>query len=234
MLGKTDLSGRAVLISGATGGLGEVATRQFLDAGAVVAGISRSWQGKNLPPGQFFAIEADLTSPSGADSAVQQAASHLGRIDVVLHLMGGFAGGKPVHQTDDATWHRMLDLNLNSAFYLARAAMPRLIESQSGRIIAVGSRAAVDAPARSSAYNVSKAAVLALIRTIAAEGRPHGVTANAVLPGTIDTEANRAAMPGSDFSKWVRPESIANLLLWLASEASGDVSGALIPMYGRS
>jgi Dehydrogenases with different specificities (related to short-chain alcohol dehydrogenases) len=234
MLGKTDLSGRAVLISGATGGLGKVATRQFLEAGAVVAGISRSWQGKDLPPGQFFPIEADLSSPSGADSAVQQAASHLGRIDVVLHLMGGYAGGRLVQETDDATWRRMLDLNLNSTFYLARAAMPRLIESQSGRIIAVSSRAAVDAPARSSAYTVSKAGVLALIRTIAAEGKAHGVTANAVLPGTIDTEANRAAMPGADFSKWVKPESIANLLLWLASEASGDVSGALIPIYGRS
>ena len=148
--------------------------------------------------------------------------------------MGGYAGGRLVQETDDATWRRMLDLNLNSTFYLARAAMPRLIESQSGRIIAVSSRAAVDAPARSSAYTVSKAGVLALIRTIAAEGKAHGVTANAVLPGTIDTEANRAAMPGADFSKWVKPESIANLLLWLASEASGDVSGALIPIYGRS
>jgi NAD(P)-dependent dehydrogenase (short-subunit alcohol dehydrogenase family) len=126
----------------------------------------------------------------------------------------------------------MLDLNLNSAFYIMRAALPVLVAAGRGRIVAVGSKTAVEPVAKLSAYGVSKAGLVALVRTIALELRGTGVTANAVLPSVIDTPANRAADPSADFSRWVAPESIAGLILWLASSAAADVNGAVIPIYG--
>jgi len=147
--------------------------------------------------------------------------------------VGGFAGGQTVAATDDATWQRMLDMNLNSAFYAMRAALPALLAAGRGRIVAVGSKTAIEPVATLSAYGVSKAGLVALVRTLALELKGTGITANAVLPSVIDTPANRAADPGADFSKWVAPESIAKLILWLASDATADVNGAVIPILGR-
>ena len=127
----------------------------------------------------------------------------------------------------------MIDLNLNAAFYCARAALPAMIEARYGRIVAIGSKTAVEPVATLAAYGASKAALVALVRTIALEVKRSGVTANVVLPSVIDTPANRAANPGTDFSRWVTPESIARLLLCLASEAAADVNGAVVPIYGR-
>jgi NAD(P)-dependent dehydrogenase (short-subunit alcohol dehydrogenase family) len=126
----------------------------------------------------------------------------------------------------------MLDLNLNAAFHAMRAVLPVLRAAGQGRIIAVGSRTALEPAARLSAYGVSKAALVALVRTCALELKSTRITANAVLPGVIDTPANRAADPAADFSKWVAPQSIARLILWLASDAACDVNGAAIPIYG--
>lgn len=224
-----ELTGQVVLITGANGGLGAAVTRAFLEAGAQVAAASRA--GSVPEPGPFE-IRADLTAPPEAARVVQAVRARFGRLDVLLHLVGGFEGGTPVAQTDDGVWNRMLDLNLNSAFYMARAALPGMIEAGGGRILAIGSRTAVEPVATLSAYGVSKAALVALIRTIALEVKGTRITANAVLPSVIDTAANRAANPAADFSRWVRPESIARLLLWLASEAAADVNGSVIPIYG--
>jgi NAD(P)-dependent dehydrogenase (short-subunit alcohol dehydrogenase family) len=217
-----ELTGRVVLITGATGGLGKAVTRAFFDAGAEVAEVSRD--------GPFA---ADLTKPAEAERAVNTVRERFGRLDVLLHLAGGFEGGTPVAETTDAVWNRMFDLNVHAAFYVARAALPAMIEAGYGRIVAIASKTAVEPMATLAAYGASKAALLALIRTIALEVKRSGVTANAVLPSVIDTPANRAADPHADFSRWVAPESIARLLLWLASEGAGDVSGAAIPIYGR-
>jgi NAD(P)-dependent dehydrogenase (short-subunit alcohol dehydrogenase family) len=175
---------------------------------------------------RFVSIQADLSTPEGAAGAVERA----GRFDALIHLVGGFAGGQPITSTDDATWRRMLDINLNSAFYTIRAALPVLLAAGRGRIVAVGSRTAVEPVARLSAYGVSKAGLVALIRTCALELKGTGVTANAVLPSVIDTPANRAADPRADFSQWVSPESIAGLILWLASDAAAAINGAAIPL----
>jgi NAD(P)-dependent dehydrogenase (short-subunit alcohol dehydrogenase family) len=226
-----ELTGQVVLITGASGGLGSAVTTTFLEAGAQVAAVYRS--GTVAEPG-FLGIQADLTDPQEAARVVEAVRTRFGRLDVLLHLVGGFEGGTPVAQTDDRVWNHMLDLNLNSAFYAARAVLPGMIEAGRGRIVAIGSRTAVDPAAGLSAYGVSKAALVALIRTIALEVKSTGITANAVLPSVIDTPANRAANPAADFSRWVRPESIARLLLWLASDAAADVNGALIPIYGRA
>ena len=157
-----------------------------------------------------------------------------GKIDVLAHLVGGFAGGKTVAETEDVTFQRMFELNLNSAFHVVRAVVPHMRKTGSGRIIAIGSRAAENPGAGVGAYSASKAALVSLIRTVALENKDAGITANVILPGTIDTPANRQAMPGSDTSQWVQPTAIASLILWLASDAAKDVTGAAIPMYGRS
>ena len=155
-------------------------------------------------------------------------------VDTLLHLVGGFAGGQPVAETPDETWEKMLDLNLRSAYTIFRAVLPGMLKAGKGRIVAVGARAALDPMANFAAYSVSKAALVALVKTVALEVKDTGVTANVVLPSVIDTPANRAAMPSADASKWVTPESIAGLLVWLTSDAARDVNGAVIPIYGRA
>ncbi len=225
----TELADRAVLITGASGGLGTAVTRTFLDAGAKVAAIAQT-----APSPDVFAITADLTSAADAARAVAAAKQHLECIDVLVHLVGGFAGGTPVAQTSDAIWTRMLDLNLNTAFHTIRAVLPLMIEAGRGRILAIGSRTAVEPAATLSAYGVSKAALVALVRTVALELRNTNVTANIVLPSVIDTPANRAADPKADTSKWVQPDAISRLLLWLASDEAADINGAVIPIYGKA
>jgi len=168
----------------------------------------------------------------GAQSAAENAVKQLGGLDVVVHTVGGFAGGQRVDQTDDATFQRMFNTNLNSAFYLLRAAIPHLRRSRSGRIIAIGSRAVVDPGPGIWAYSASKAALVSLIKTVALENKDVGLTANVILPGTIDTPANRKAMPDADTSPWVQPGNIASLAIWLAGDAGKDVNGAAIPLYG--
>jgi NAD(P)-dependent dehydrogenase (short-subunit alcohol dehydrogenase family) len=225
------MNGRAVLISGASGGLGGAVTRLFLDRGARVAGTARDWRGAAATD-RFLPIEADLGGEDGCRRAVDLTLERFGRIDALVHLMGGFAGGEPVERTSPDTWSKMLHLNLTAAFLLCRAVLPVMRAQGGGRIVAVGSRAGEEPSAGLSAYNVSKAGLHALIRTIAAEVRGAGITANAALPSVIDTPANRAAMPQADPAKWVAPERIAELIAFLASEEAGDINGALIAIYG--
>lgn len=227
----TLLSERKVLITGASGGLGEHVVRAFLDVGARVAGVARQWH--NAPANdRFTAIEAELTSPDGCRYVVERALDAMGGLDTVVHLMGGFAMEGDVQDTRVETLDHMLNLNLRPAFLIFQESIPRFTGGD-GRILAIGSRAGQYPEAGLSAYAVSKAALHALIQTLAAESVKHGYTANAVLPSTIDTAANRKAMPKADFSKWVSPESIAQQLVLLASPAGADVNGALIPVDGR-
>jgi NAD(P)-dependent dehydrogenase (short-subunit alcohol dehydrogenase family) len=153
-------------------------------------------------------------------------------LDVVVHTVGGFAGGPSIAETDDATFRGMFDVNLNSTFYLLRAVLPAMRKTRNGRIIAIGSRAALEPGAGVGAYSASKAAVVSLIRTVAIENKDAGITANVILPGTMDTPANRKAMPNADISKWVQPANVARLIFWLAGDAGKEVNGAAIPIYG--
>ena len=221
------------MVTGASGGLGPAVVEAFLAAGATVAGVARSVKARD-DTGRFVAVSADLTSAVGVQSAVDQTVQKAKGLDVLVHGLGGFAGGQPVHATDDATWDRMMDLNLRSAFLITRAVLPHMLRARYGRIVAVGSRTGLEPSARLSAYGAAKAGLNALIRAIALETTDQGITANVVLPGIIDTEANRKAMPKSDFSRWVPPEKIAQQILWLCSEAASETSGALIPVYGKS
>ena len=146
---------------------------------------------------------------------------------------GGFAGGTPVAGTDDATFERMLDLNLRSAFHILRAVLPVMRASGFGRIVAIGSRAAVEPQPSIAAYSASKSALVSLMRSVAMENKDTAITANVILPGTMDTPANRAADPTADFGKWIDPQQVANLALWLASDAATQITGAVIPVYGK-
>jgi NAD(P)-dependent dehydrogenase (short-subunit alcohol dehydrogenase family) len=225
---------KIVLVTGANGGLGSSVTQAFLDAGAIVIGASRNIRQSEFDSATFTAISADLSSGQGARELIEELLSKFGRLDVLAYTVGGFAGGSAIADTDDPTFQNMFDVNLYSTFYLLRAAIPALRQSQAGRVIAIGSRAAVDPGANVGAYSASKAAMVSLIRTVALENQDVGMTANIILPGTIDTAANRKAMPKADFSKWVQPKSIASLMVWLASEAGKDVNGAAIPVYGSA
>ena len=220
------------LVTGANGGLGTHVTQALLDAGFVVVGLAPKIRQTDFDHPQFTALAATIDSLDAAKKATDTIIARFGRIDVLAHLVGGFAGGQTVADTDDATFQRMFDMNLNSAFHMLRAVIPHMRKAGSGRIIAIGSRAAEAPGPTVGAYSASKAALVSLIRTVALENKDAGITANVILPGTMDTLANRKAMPGADTSTWVQPASVASLIVWLAGDAGKDVTGAAIPVYG--
>ena len=218
-----------VLVTGANGGLGSVVCQAYLATGATVTGAARSWRG-DAP---FRTVSADLVTREGCESMVQQALQS-GPIDALVHLVGAFSGGSPLSETSDEVWDNMMKVNLRAAFCSMRAVLGPMTAAGRGRIVAVGARAAVEPSPKMAAYAVAKAALVALVKNVAAEGKTSGVTANVVLPSIIDTPQNRLAMPKADFARWVAPESIARTLVWLTSDAAADINGAVIPIYGRS
>ncbi|MCC6588482.1 MAG: SDR family NAD(P)-dependent oxidoreductase [Bryobacterales bacterium] len=221
------------LITGAKGGLGTAVTNAFLAAGHTVAGVSRSIQAADFPHPNFVPLPAELSTATEAQHAVDSVRERFGRLDNLIHLVGTWAGGKPVAETPDEMLQSLWQTNVISTFQILRAAIPALRASGHGRIVAAGSRSAVDPTPGSGAYNAAKSAMVALVKTVALEEAQHGITANVVLPGTMDTPANRKAMPNADFSRWAPTESVASLILWLTSEAARSVNGAALPIYGR-
>ena len=226
------MKGKVVLVTGANGGLGTYVTQAFLDAGATVIGTSRKIRQSDFDSPNFAAIPAEISSREGAKVLLDQVVTRFSRLDVLAHTVGGFAGGQSIAETDDATFERMFDLNLNATFHLLRAVLPAMRKTGNARIIAIGSRAAAEPGASVGAYSASKAAMVSLIRTVALENTDAGITANVILPGTMDTPTNRKSMPDADFSKWVQPASVASLMVWLAGDAGKDMNGAVIPVYG--
>jgi len=226
------MDNKVVLITGAKGGLGSFVTQGFLATGATVVGTSRSISQADFLEANFVALPVDFTKAGAVRAAVESMVSRFGKLDLLVHVMGGFAGGQTVAETDDATWEGMRDLNLTSAFYVLRAAIPHLRKSGKGRIIAIGSLAAVEPHAGLGAYVTFKAALTTLVRTVALENKDAGLTANVVLPGTMDTPANRKAMPRADFSKWVQPGDVVDVVLWLADDRAARITGTAIPVEG--
>ena len=224
---------KIALVTGADGGLGLHVTKALLDAGFLVAGLAPKIKQSDFDSPRFTALPATLDTLEAAKRSADAVITKFGQIDVLAHLVGGFAGGTSVAETDDTTFRRMFEMNVDSAFHIVRAVVPHMRNAGAGRIIAIGSRAAESPGAGVGAYSASKAALVSLIRTVALENKDSGITANVVLPGTIDTPANRKAMPGADTSQWVQPSAIASLILWLASDGGKDVTGAAIPVYGR-
>jgi NAD(P)-dependent dehydrogenase (short-subunit alcohol dehydrogenase family) len=236
-----EAGGPVAFISGGAGNLGRAVTRAFLDAGWRVTVALHHTDAKNAldelksaHQGRISTCMLDLTTERGASSAITQTVQWGGRIDAVAHLMGAWHGGAKVGDTTVGVWDAMIATNLTSGFLLANAAIPRMLEGGGGSIVFVSSRAAREQRKGNGAYAVSKAGLIVLAETIAEEYREQGVRANAVLPGTIDTPANRRAMPDADHGRWTPPEEIARVVLFLASSESAAVNGAAVPVYGRS
>ena len=227
-----EMEGRVVLVTGAKGGLGAFVTERFLAAGATVIGTSRSIKQSDFTNPRFTATAVDFSDATAVQAMVDQMISRFGKIDVLAHIIGGFAAGA-IGETDERTWTQMLDLNLISAFHALRAVIPPMRQAQYGRIVAVGSLAATEPHAGLGAYVVSKTALTTLVQTVALENADANITANVVLPGTMDTPANRASMPTADFSKWLKPDDVARLILTLAEENSGLITGTLVPIQAR-
>jgi len=226
------MENQVVIVTGANGGLGTFVTAAFLEAGAQVVGTSRRIDGNAFLHPKFEAIPADLTGPHNAAHLVADTLDKFGKIDALVHTTGGFAGGALLHETDDATWESMLDLNLRVAINILRAVLPPMRKQERGRIVAIGSRAGVEPSPNISAYSATKAALVSLVKTAALENRKLGITANVILPGTIDTDANRRSDPKADRTKWVSPQKLAALAVFLASDEASDITGAAIPVYG--
>lgn len=224
------MDNRIVFISGAKGGLGTFVTQRFLASGATVVGASRSVSKADFPDPNFVPVPVDFTEDKAVRDAVDSAARQFGRLDALIHVMGAFAGGSSIADTDNATWRQMQDLNLTAAFYVLRAAIPHLRKTGAGRIVAIGSLTAAEPYPNLGAYVIFKAALVTLVRTIAIENKDAGLTANVVLPGTMDTPANRKAMPGRDFSKLLKPKDVADLVVWLADENARHITGMAIPI----
>lgn len=233
------MEGRIVLITGGAGNLGRSVTRTFLEAGARVAvpfyktdkpsaldDLASTFRDRLLP----FAL--DLTTERGAEQAIRQVVEWGGGLDCVAHLVGGYAGGARLADTPLETWSRMIDLNLTSAFLTARFAIPALLEKGGGSLVFVSSRAAYTPTPGQAAYAATKAALINLVGSMAAEYGAEGIRANVIVPDTIDTEDNRRALPDADYSNWTRPEAIARIVLFLASDASGPINGAAVPIFG--
>jgi NAD(P)-dependent dehydrogenase (short-subunit alcohol dehydrogenase family) len=227
------LDGKVVVVTGAKGGLGAFVTEAFLTAGARVVGVSRSIQQADFPNPHFAAMAADLSSGEASRKVASDVVAQFARIDALVHVMGSFAGGKSVADTDDATIERMLDLNYRAAFFITRAVLPQMRLQNSGRILAVASRQGVEPAAMTAAYSASKAALVALVRTIALENKDCGISANSVLPATMDTPGNRGGDPHAGGGQWVDPAQVADLLVYLASDAGTQITGAAIPVYGK-
>jgi NAD(P)-dependent dehydrogenase (short-subunit alcohol dehydrogenase family) len=225
------MQGRVLIVTGALGALGSVVAEIAQARGARVAGIDQARSQAPARPERIAIGGVDLSDPAQANAAVEAAAKHFGRLDALINIAGGFAF-ETVNDGDITTWQRMYALNVLTALNAARAALPHLAASTSGRIVNIGAMGALQAGGGMGPYAASKAGVHRLTEALASEWKGK-VTVNAVLPSIIDTKANRADMPKADFSKWVTPQELAEVILFLASEAASGITGALIPVSGR-
>ena len=225
------MQGKVLIVTGALGALGKVVAEIAQSRGACVAGIDHAPSQVSATTERVEIGGVDLSDPAQAKTAVETAAKHFGKLDALINIAGGFAF-ETVGDGDIKTWQRMHALNVMTALNTSHAALPHLAASKAGRIINIGAMGALQAGSGMGPYAASKAGVHRLTEALANEWKGK-VTVNAVLPSTIDTNANRADMPKADFSKWVTPQELAEVILFLASDAASGVTGALIPVSGR-
>ncbi len=235
-----NFSDRVVMVTGAAGNLGSAVAQAFQAAGAKLVLVDRAADRlqRLFPdlvdsPNYFLATSVDMTDADAVEAMVDEAIKRFGRVDVLANTVGGFRAGTPVHETSFETWDFLLNLNARTVFTASRAIIPHMLRQGSGRIVNVAARAALKGGARMAAYSVSKSGVMRLTESMAAELKKDGINVNCVLPGTIDTPQNRKAMPNANHSRWVKPADIADVILFLASDAASAVQGAAIPVYGK-
>lgn len=236
-----DFSGSVVVVAGAGGNLGSAVARAFAGAGAALVLVGRDEAGirATLPlltasPDVLVAPSTDLNEADATRAMVDEALRRFGRIDVLANTVGGYRTGPAVHESALADWDQMMALNARTAFVMARAVLPTMIDQGRGRIILTAARNALQGKPNAAAYSASKAAVARLTESLAEEVKHLGINVNCILPGTIETDRNRRVVPYADPANWVRPADIAAIFLFLASEAASAIHGALIPAYGLS
>ncbi len=232
------LSGKVAVVTGAGGNLGSAVSLKFARHGAALVLMDRDMRflesvSVELPAGaEKMLLAADMLDADAVSQQIQRAVERYGRLDVLANTVGGYRGGKPVAETSLEDWDFMLNLNSRTALIISQAVLPFMLAQGSGKIIHVASRNALSGAAGSAAYGAAKAAVMRLTESLSAEVKARGINVNCVIPGTLDTPQNRAEMPGADFSRWVLPESLAEVFLFLASDAARDIHGAAIPVFG--
>lgn len=238
---EIDYSGKVVIVTGAVGALGSAVSQTFRQAGAKVAYVDRAGERMQRLAAQVaqdsehnLVVCADLMAAGGAAQMANEVVDHFGGIDVLVNTVGGYRAGKPLHETAEETWNLMLDLNARTVYNSCKAVIPHMVRARAGAIVSVGARPGLSGARNMAAYSVSKAAVLRMTESMAAELKEYGIRVNCILPGTIDTAANREDMPDADHSRWVKPESLAGVILFLCSELGRDISGAAVPVYGKS
>ena len=232
---------KIVLITGAAGNLGEAVARAFLAADANIIPVDRA--ADRLPdifseikdsPDHLLATSVDSTDPEGFSALVVQVMERFGRIDILVNTVGGYRAGTPLHETPLKTLDFLFNLNARTTFIASQAVIPHMLANGGGRIVNVAAGSGLAGRKNMSAYSASKAAVIRLTESMSGELKRDGVNVNCILPGTIDTPQNREAMPKANHSLWVTPTSLADVILFLASNAARDIHGAAVPVYGKS
>jgi NAD(P)-dependent dehydrogenase (short-subunit alcohol dehydrogenase family) len=237
----TSLSDSVVLITGSAGNLGVAVARRFLKAEARLVLLDRSPDrlARLYPdlvddPRHHLAGSVDLIDASAVEKTIAGTVEKFGRIDTLINTAGGYRAGTSVADTPLEDWDFLFNLNARALFTICRAVIPQMRAQRSGRMVNVGSRAGLHGDPNAALYSASKAVVIRLTESLSAELKEDGINVNCILPGLIDTPPNRKAIPGADFSRWVTPESLAEVILFLVSDAARDISGAAIPVYGKS
>jgi NAD(P)-dependent dehydrogenase (short-subunit alcohol dehydrogenase family) len=230
-----------VIVSGAAGILGSALIAHLIKSGSNVAAVDVPQASARLSSAAeqfgsaYLPLPLDVLDANAWANALSTVEAKLGAPDGAALIAGGFTWTGPMHAATDDAWDNMMGMNAGTVHASLRALLPGMVARRNGSIVAVGARPAVNpaSGAGMASYTASKAAVTALVQAVAAEVLEHGVRVNAVLPSIIDTPRNRVDMPNADFSKWVAPESLAGVISFLLSDAGRDISGALLPVYGR-
>jgi NAD(P)-dependent dehydrogenase (short-subunit alcohol dehydrogenase family) len=230
---------RVVLITGPTGNLGGAVVHRFLPEQPHLILIDRHpdrlldvYQDLKNSPDHLLIPGVDLVNNENVRLAVEQSLNTFGKVDCLVHTAGGFRMGETVPQITDESLDFMIDLNLKTTLNITRAVIPHMIANQAGKIVTIGARPGLEGRKKMGAYSASKAAVLRITETMAAELKGTGINVNSLIPGTIDTPQNREAMPSADTSRWVSPESLADVIYFLCSSGARDIQGAAIPVFG--
>lgn len=232
---------RVAVLTGGTGGLGTALAKRLAATGHRLAVTyvrpeeSTAFESElDLTEDQLLLSRVDASNPDELEAFLAETVRRFDAIDIVCSLVGGWAGGRDIEETSQVRWDHMLDVNLNSAFNTLRASIPHLRKSNAGRVLFVGSRAALDTPTGQAAFNVAKAGVVALAKSASVELDDTDITVNVVMPSVIDTAATRQTLPFADYVGWPDPDEIAKVMEFLVSPESEVISGGLVPVYGKT
>ena len=235
---RHDFSNKIVLVTGGTGALGRSITKAFLESNATV--ISSYLNDRETGRTQIDnkssiqLVKANVTNEEEIEKLVFGVLDKYGRIDILVNVVGAYLGGKTVVELEEKEWDLMMNVNLKSAFLISKHVTRQMISSKYGKIIHVSSKIGLHSEGYDSAYAASKSGLIRLVESLSKETKDLNINVNCIMPSIIDTEANRNAMPNADFNKWVKPEELANVVLFLSSEEAKTITGAAIPTFGVS